>query len=114
MLGCSRGVLDNRHFEAVLQQLAMWASVQRLVDMPASTTLEMPRLRSWSVRSLLSGPYTLWGLTTMVSPSSRYGLYHSSQSAPEPSKPSSDRAPDRSNMLMSCIMVSTVPPNFQP
>ena len=34
----------------------MCASVHKLADMPANTTLLIPRLRSWRARSLLEGP----------------------------------------------------------
>ena len=52
--------------------------------MPASITLLTPRLRSWRARSFDCGPKTLWGLVTTVLPSLMYGLYRSSQSAPDP------------------------------
>ena len=48
----------------------MWDSVHRLADMPAMITLSMRCLRICSTRSLLSGPNTLCGLVTTVSPSS--------------------------------------------
>jgi len=49
-----------------------------------------------------------------VFPSSRNGLQRSRKSAPDPRKPSRLRLPLGLKMLISCIIASTVPPNFQP
>src|SRR5262252_4157086 len=70
-----------------------------LANIPPSTIRSIRRLRSCSTRSLVCGPHTLCGLTTMVFPSSMYGLKRSSQSAPEPANPSSVNAPRRAKIF---------------
>src|SRR5713226_4958545 len=52
-------------------------------SMPPRMILLIRRLASCRTRSLVCGPHTLCGLTTIVFPSSIYRLKRSSQSAPE-------------------------------
>jgi hypothetical protein len=64
-------------------------------SIPPIMILSIFRLRSCRTRSLVSGPQTLCGATTIVLPSSMYGLKRSSQSAPDCLRPSRSKIPFR-------------------
>jgi hypothetical protein len=65
--GC---VLDYCDLEALLDSSRRWDSTHMFANMPPRLILPIPRLRSCGTRSLVCGPNTLCGLTTIVFPSS--------------------------------------------
>src|SRR6516162_3344801 len=109
--GC---VLDHGDLEALLMNSRRCDSTHILASMPPRMILAIPRLRNCSTRSLVCGPNTLCGLTTIVLPSLMYGLKRSSQSAPEFGKPVRSSDPVRANEWFWNSSVSSGPFIFQP
>src|SRR5262250_2384820 len=99
----------HRVFGPQTNDLVLQLRKRRIGKVILRMTLPIRRLRSCRTRSLVCGPNTLWGLATTVSPSSMKGLKRSSQSAPDPKKPSRLNLPLRANILVSASSASSGP-----